>query len=132
MEYMILIHSDENFPMPAPTDPGFDEMMAGWSAYNQKLIDGGHFIAGASLLPTSTATIVTKSFGVAATISDGPFAETKEQLGGFYMISAADLDEAIALTTEIPIPVASLEIRPVAVRPDAVRAEAGAVAASAG
>jgi hypothetical protein len=119
MEYMILIHGDESFEAPAPGEPGFDEMMAPWMAFNQRLIDGGHWIAGANLQPTVTATTVRKSFGGGQAVTDGPFAETKEQFGGFYLVSAADLDEAIELAKAIPIPVGSIEVRPVAFRPDA-------------
>jgi hypothetical protein len=119
MEYMILIHSDENFEMPAPGTPEFNDVMAGWMAYNQRLIDGGHWVSGASLQPTATATIVRKTFAGKPTITDGPFAETKEQLGGYYLIRADDLDQALELAAAIPIPVASLEVRPVAFRPDA-------------
>ncbi len=119
MEYMILIPRDETYPAPGPGDPGFDEMMAMWFAFNQRLIDGGHWIAGANLQPTRTATTIRKTFGAPPTITDGPFAETKEQLGGFYLISAADLDEALRLAMEIPVPAGSLEVRPVAFRPDA-------------
>jgi hypothetical protein len=119
MEYMILIHSDETVEMPAEGTPEFGEMMGHWMAYNQQLIDGGHWIAGASLMPTVTATIIRKSFGAEPAITDGPFAETKEQLGGFYAIKAADLDEALRLAAAIPIPVGSLEVRPIAFRPDA-------------
>jgi hypothetical protein len=119
MEYMILIHSDESFEMPTPGTPEFDAMMGEWAAYNQQLIDGGHWIAGASLEPTMTATIVRKEFGGAPAITDGPFIESKEQMGGFYLLRADDLDQAIELATAIPIPVASLEVRPVAFRPDA-------------
>jgi hypothetical protein len=88
-------------------------------AYNQTLIEGGHWVAGASLMPTVTATTVHKTFGGDPTMTDGPYAETKEQLGGFYLIKAADLDEAIRLASGIPLPVCSLEVRPVAFRPDA-------------
>lgn len=119
MEYMILIHGDERFEAPAPGSPEFEQMMAGWMAYNQRLIDGGHWIAAANLQPTATATTVRKTFGAAPTVTDGPFAETKEQLGGFYLVRAADLDEAIELATALPIPVGSIEVRPVAFRPDA-------------
>lgn len=119
MDYMILIHSDETAPRPGPGEPGFDEMMAEWFAYNQRLIDGGHWIAGASLQPTTTATTVRRTWGADASIIDGPFAETKEQLGGFYLVKARDLDEALELAKAIPIPVGSFEVRPVAFRPDA-------------
>jgi hypothetical protein len=119
MEYMILIHSDESYEMPAPGSAEFDAMMGEWAAYNQRLIDGGHWVAGASLQPTLTATVVRKEYGAAPAITDGPFAESKEQLGGFYLVRADDLDQAIELATAIPIPVGSLEVRPVAFRPDA-------------
>jgi hypothetical protein len=119
MEYMVLLYSDENFEMPAPGSPEFDAFMGEWMAYNQTLIDGGHFVSGASLAPTTTATTYTKAFGAAPAITDGPYVETKEQLGGYYLISAADLDEAIRLVEGLPIPVGSFEIRPVAFRPDA-------------
>lgn len=121
---MILLNSDENFEAPEPGSPAFDAMMAEWFAYNQRLIDGGHWIAGASLQPTTTATTIRKTFGGAPLVSDGPYAETKEQLGGFYLIEATDLDEAIELATAVPIPVGSFEVRPVAFRPDAVRPDA--------
>lgn len=117
MDYMILINSDENAPMPTPGTPEFDSYMGAFMAYNQRLIDGGHWIAGASLQPTATATTV--HIGETTSMTDGPYAETKEQLGGFYLISAVDLDEALELAAAIPIPGAYLEVRPVAFRPDA-------------
>lgn len=119
MEYMILLYRDESFEMPAPDTPEFGEMMGEFMTYNQKLIDGGHWVAGASLQPTATATTLTKTFGAAPTMTDGPYAETKEQIGGFYLVSAKDLDEAIELAKAVPIPVGSFEVRPVAFRPDA-------------
>jgi hypothetical protein len=122
MEYMISLFSDESADIPGPGEPGFDEMMGEWFAYNQRLIDGGHWVAGASLAPTTTATTIHKTFGNAATLTDGPYAETKEQFGGFFVIAAKDLDEAIALAKDVPIPVGSFEVRPVAFRPDAPQA----------
>jgi hypothetical protein len=119
MEYMILIHSDESDEMPTPGTPEFDEMMGEWAAYNQRLIDGGHWVAGASLQPTVTATLVRNQPGGTPTITDGPFIESKEQLGGFYLVKADDLDTAIELAAAIPAPGALLEVRPVAFRPDA-------------
>jgi hypothetical protein len=119
MDYMILIHHDETTGMPAPGEPGFDQAMAAWMTFNQTLIDGGHWISGGSLQPTATATTVRKSFDVPNSITDGPFAETKEQLGGFYLISADDLDAALELAAAVPIPVGSVEVRPVKFRPDA-------------
>jgi len=60
-----------------------------------------------------------KSFGTAPSVTDGPFAETKEHLGGYYVVRAADLDEALELAKAVPVPVGSVEVRPVALRPDA-------------
>jgi hypothetical protein len=119
MEYMILINSDESASAPAPGTPGFDAMMGEWMAYNQKLIDGGHWIAAANLQPTATASTVRLSLGSAPSITDGPYAETKEQLGGFYLVKASDLDEVLELVQAMPVPFAALEVRPVAFRPDA-------------
>lgn len=121
MEYMILIHADETGvgSGPAPGTPEFEAQMADWYALNQRLIDGGHWIAGGSLQPTATATTVRKTAGAAPTVTDGPYAESKEQMGGFYLIRAADLDEALSIAKDIPMSQASIEVRPVAFRPDA-------------
>ena len=119
MELMILIHGDESSPRLAPGDPGFGEVVGSWMAYNQILIDGGHWVSGANLAPTSSATTLRCTPGQAPQIVDGPFAETKEQFGGYYLISAENLDEAIELAKKLPMEAGSLEIRPVAFRPDA-------------
>ena len=120
MEYMILLYSDETqVPEFAPGSPEFEATMGEWMAFNQTLIDSGQFIGGASLAPTDTATVVAKSFGGSSAVTDGPYAETKEQLGGFYIVEAADLDAAIEIANRVPIPVGSFEIRPVGFRPGA-------------
>ena len=118
MEYLILIYG-EPFEAPAPGTPEFEQMMATWAEYNQRLIDGGHWVSAANLAPVGAATTVRKSFGTAPTVTDGPFAETKEHLAGYYLVQAADLDEALDLARAVPVPVGSLEVRPVAFRPDA-------------
>lgn len=120
MEFMILIHSDENAPAPGPGEPGFEEFMGEWMAYNQHLIAGGHWLSGASLAPTTTATTLRRVTGQPPELVDGPYAETKEQFGGYYLITAEHLDEAIDLASRLPLASGSLEIRPVAFRPDAV------------
>jgi len=118
MEYMLFIgQTDAREPM-SPTDPGFGEYMASWMAYNQKLVDGGHWISGGQLQPSSTATTIKRVDG-ADTLVDGPFAETKEQLGGYYLVTAADLDEALELAAAMPLTDAVIEVRPVSFRPDA-------------
>lgn len=123
MEYMILINSDETLNTttdgPAPGTPEFMERMAPWFAFNQRLIDGGHYISGGSLAPTTAATTVRVEPDAKPVVTDGPFIETKEQLGGFYLITAADLDEALELASAVPIGSGSMEVRPIAFRPDA-------------
>lgn len=119
MDYMILINAEERPDAPAPGTPEFEANMGEWMAFNQRLIAGGHWISGGSLQPVATATTVRKSQGAAPVVTDGPYAETKEQFGGFYLISCADLDEALAFAKDIPIPNASLEVRPMLFRPDA-------------
>jgi hypothetical protein len=120
MEYMILIHGDETASAPpaAPGTPEFAEYMAAWAAYNQRLIDGGHWISGAMLTPTTSSTTIRRG-PAGDQVVDGPFAETKEQLAGYYTVTAADLDVALELAAAIPVPHGSIEVRPIAVRPDA-------------
>jgi len=118
MEYMLIIGADESLPTPGPGEPSFEESMAAWAQYTRGLLESGAFISGGSLQPSTTATTVRREFGAAPAIIDGPFAETKEQIAGFYVIRAADLDEALAAATALPIPAGSIEIRPLAMRPD--------------
>jgi hypothetical protein len=125
MEYMIMIHGTETQDGPMPGSPAFEAYMASWLAFNQILIDGGHWVSGGSLQPTATATTLRRATGTPDAIVDGPFAETKEQLAGYYLIAAADLDEALALAAAMPLTDGYLEIRPVAFRPDAIRPDAG-------
>ena len=114
MQYMILIHSE---PMkgPNPGEPSFDKMMAPWMEYKTKLVEGGDFVAAEQLQGTETTTTTTirRAYGAGATLVDGPFAETKEHLGGFYIVDAKDLDEALAFAAAVPMPAGSREVRPV-------------------
>jgi len=119
MDYVILIHGDESFPAPAPGSPEFQQFLSGWMNYNAELRASDNFVAGAGLRPTATATTIRRSFGVAEpTITDGPFAETKEQLGGFYLITAENLDEALEWAKKLPVPAGSIEVRPTTFRAD--------------
>lgn len=120
MEYMILLYSDETMhPEIEPGSPEFNEMMGEWMAFNQSLIDAGQYIGGASLAGTDTATVLEKKFDGTESVTDGPYAETKEQLGGYYLVSCDTLDDAIAIARRVPIPVGKFEVRPIAFRPDA-------------
>ncbi len=113
MKYAALIYSDEHDEAvnPDPTSEAFGAIMAGYIKFgedNANSIEGGE-----ALEPTATATSVQVRDGETIT-TDGPFAETKEHLGGFYIIEAADLDAAVAIAAQIPhSQTGTIEIRPV-------------------
>ena len=113
---MILIHADEFSGAPAPGTTAHLELEADWSAFEGRLVDGGHWIAGANLQPTETATTVRRTWNGTPVLTNGPCAETAEQLVGFYLVSAADLEEALGLATALPVHAGSIEVRPVAHR----------------
>ena len=112
MNYLALVYYQEQ-KIEAMTD-------AEWQQLNQKCIrcvenltEQGHFIAGQALQPTRQAATVRVRDGETL-VSDGPFAETKEQLAGFYLLEARDLNEAIQLASKIPpAQLGSIEVRPV-------------------
>jgi hypothetical protein len=111
MKYMMLIYEDERIYGPGKGGPAMQEIVAKHMAFSQEL--GAARLAGAGLQPTTTATTVRTKSG-AKTMHDGPFAETKEQLGGYYLVEAQDLDAAIAIAKKIPVlQDGSIEIRPV-------------------
>ena len=112
MKYIALIYSDHSNP-PAPSTEGFGKMMAGYETCNTTYRNDGVYIAGDALQPTTTATTVRVRDGRVETM-DGPFAETKEQLGGFYLIDVPDLDAAMRYAAEIPAArYGTVEIRPI-------------------
>jgi len=111
MRYLLLIYTEEPTEMP-PADVMAGQMEA-YDAFSNEVRDRGLFEAGEALHPTTSATTVRVRDGETVT-TDGPFAETKEALGGFYLITAKDLDEAIELAAKIPGAVhGSIEIRPI-------------------
>jgi hypothetical protein len=126
MRYLLLIYNTE--PTEAvPADLMADEQ-AGYNAFTAAIRETGQFEAGEALQPTSTATTVRVENGRTIT-TDGPFAETKEQLGGFYLVECRDIDEAIELAARIPgAKHGSIEIRPIFDLPSGSSAEAVAVA----
>jgi hypothetical protein len=116
MQYMLLIYNDES-AMKGVTQADRDAMFKDYRAFTQRLIQGGHMKAGDALQPTSTATTVRVRDGKTLT-TDGPFAETKEALGGYYLVEAADLDQAIKLAAQVPgARGGSIEVRPVMALP---------------
>jgi hypothetical protein len=112
MQYLLLIYENEaSFANVSEEEQGkiFQEYMD----YTDRIRKSGNYIAGEALQPIATATTVRVKSGKTVT-TDGPFAETREQLGGFYMVEAKDLDEAIALAVGIPASrTGSIEVRPI-------------------
>jgi hypothetical protein len=99
--------------MKSATQADRDAMFRSYHDYTQSIIKSGNMKAGDALQPTATATTVRVRDGKTLT-TDGPFAETREQLGGYYLVEAKDLDEATKLAARIPgAQVGSIEVRPV-------------------
>jgi hypothetical protein len=109
MQYMMLVYLDEQALSGAERESCYRES----TQLTQELAASGHYLAAAPLQPTSTATSVQVRDGKRL-VTDGPFAETREQLGGYFLIEASDLDQAIAIAARIPIARrGTIEIRPV-------------------
>jgi hypothetical protein len=111
MIYSLLLYSNEaNFAKMTPAQMG--PVMAAFQAYAQALKDAGVFVAADWLQPTRTATTITLKDG-ARRVQDGPCAETKEQLGGFYLINVPDLDTALQWAERCPaVHGGTIEVRP--------------------
>lgn len=112
MQYLCLIYDDEKAWEKLPQAES-ERIMGEFHDFTESVRKSGHYIGGNALAPTHAATTVRVRQGkVAAT--DGPFAETKEQLGGYYLLKARDLNEAIQLAARIPgARFGSVEVRPV-------------------
>ena len=101
MQYMLLIYGDEKAGMTMSPEEQ-EASMGEWFGYTEELRASGAMAAGDALQPTGTATTVSQANGGDALITDGPFAETREQLGGYYLLNVADLDEAIVWAKKCP------------------------------
>ncbi len=112
MQYLLLIY--ENEAEGAARDAAsMSAMMTEYGAFTRGIVESGHFKAGDALQKTTTATTVRVRGGKTLT-TDGPFAETREQLGGYYLIEAKDLDEATAIAARVPTAKSgSIEVRPI-------------------
>jgi hypothetical protein len=111
MRYLALIYTEEQTEAPSETDGR--QMMAEYGDYTQMVKDRGAYLGGEALEPSASATTVRVRDGKVST-TDGPFAETKEQLGGYYLLNCADLDEAIDLAGKIPgARSGAIEVRPI-------------------
>ncbi len=114
MQYMLLIYSNEAED-PQPGTAEFGPFMAGYQAFGERMAREGKMIAGEALQPVSTATTLTVRDGKPQTM-DGPFAETRETLGGYYLLECKDLDDALACAAMIPTATyGRIEVRPVVV-----------------
>ncbi len=114
MQYLLMIYRNEA-ELGTLTAADRQKMMAEYGSFTQSIIQSGNFKAGDGLQPTSTATTVRVRDGKTLT-TDGPFAETREQLGGYYLVEAKDLNAAIEIAARIPgAKAGSIEVRPVMV-----------------
>jgi hypothetical protein len=112
MKYLLSLWGDES-RYADRTPEQIRESMKHWDAFTIETKDAGAFLGGEGLQPTSTATTVQIQPSGDHIVTDGPFAETKEQLGGFYLLECENLDEAIAWARKIPMPGGKVEVRPV-------------------
>lgn len=111
MQYLLLIYANEAATAKA-SKADMDAMHAEYMEFSKSIVQQGHLKGADRLRPSSMATTVRVRDGKTVT-TDGPFAETREQLGGYYLVEAKDLDEAISIAARIPgAKVGSIEVRP--------------------
>jgi hypothetical protein len=114
MKYMLILVGAEGEEQDEMSPEEMREVMGAWNDYTQALVGANAFLAGEGLQPSATATTVTHAAGGERITSDGPFAETKEQVGGFYLIECANLDEALDWAKKVPVREGNtVEVRPV-------------------
>jgi hypothetical protein len=114
VQYMLLIYDEERV-LQEMSEEERNAFIGEYFAYSQELKDAGAYVAGDALQPTATATTLSVRSGETLT-TDGPFAETKEQLGGYYLIEADSLDSALEWAAKIPSArIGKIEVRPVMV-----------------
>ena len=112
MKYLCLIY-DEEKKLSGMSKSDGDAMMGEYFAFTEGIKKSGHYLGGNALQPVQTATTVRVRNGKIST-TDGPFAETQEQLGGYYLIEAKDLNDAIQVAAKIPSSrIGSIEVRPI-------------------
>ncbi len=117
MKYLCLLYEDERlWTKMSPDEAG--GVLGEYGAFTEGIRTSGHFVGGEPLEPTHTATTVRVRNGKLST-TDGPFAETREQLGGYYLIDAQDLNDAIQVASRIPAAkTGSVEVRPIMKMPE--------------
>ena len=112
MMYVLALVSEEG-GMEDASPEEMKAVMDRWDAFTKESVENGAFIAGEALQPTESASTVRIKEGEQPVVSDGPFAESKEQLGGFYLFECDDLDEALDYAKRIPYRDGIVEVRPV-------------------
>ena len=114
MKYLCLLYENEAM-WETMSKKDADAIMADYGTFTEDIVKSGHMLGGEALMPTQTASTVRVRNGKTQT-TDGPFAETKEQLGGFYLIEAKDLNEALQIAARIPAARSGgVEVRPIMV-----------------
>lgn len=112
MQYLLLIYDAERELNSMPPAE-LQQLHADYMRFTQEIQASGHHLGGNALQPVATATTLRTRSGKTST-TDGPFAETREQLGGYYLIEAANLDEALRIGARVPsVRTGSIEVRPV-------------------
>ncbi len=112
MQYICLLYDEER-----PTE-NMEEVMQAYGVFNQEVVAAGVLVGGEPLQPPNTATCV-KVRDAKTITTDGPFAESKEQLGGYYLLECANLDEAVKWAAKIPVALNGMvEVRPLMILPD--------------
>ncbi len=112
MQYLLLIYDRES-DWSALSEAQMGVMMKDYGTFTNEIRESGHYKGGNPLQPVATATTVKVRDGKTLT-TDGPFAETREQLGGYYLVEAKDLDEAIGIAARIPSArMGMIEVRPI-------------------
>ena len=115
MQYMLLIHTDEANMKSAMESGGAPQMMGAYMAYTEAMKEAGVMKAGDALQPSAATTVVRVRDGKTEVL-DGPYAEAKEQLGGYYLIDTPDLDSALQWAARCPgAAMGAIEVRPVVV-----------------
>jgi hypothetical protein len=112
MKYLLTLYGDES-RWGDLTPEQQTEGMKQWDGYTTAAIEAGVHLGGEGLQPSATATTVKIEESGNQIVTDGPFAETKEQLGGYYLLDCKDLDDAISWAKRIPMPGGTVEVRPV-------------------
>lgn len=113
MKYLLTLIGEEG-GMEDATPEEMKAQMGRWEAFTKETVESGAFVSGEGLQPSETATTIHVSAGgEERTVTDGPFSESKEVLGGFYLLECADLDEALGWAKKVPVTAGKIEIRPV-------------------